>query len=118
MYEKGVVVWLTRSGLILWNKLEIWSSPHHDRNTAPRLDQQNLLIIHTIQVQEREAVILVVGSADAMTEAAANNGQQSASCSDLDLLDFLVYVGHHLVKFNGRLLFDTAQQWHVVVIDI
>lgn len=45
-----------------------------------------------------------------MTEAAANNGQQSASCSDLDLLDFLIYVGHHLVKFNGRLLFDTAQQ--------
>lgn len=37
------------------------------------LYRQNLLIFHAVQVQEREAIILVIASRVAMTEATVND---------------------------------------------
>jgi hypothetical protein len=45
-------------------------------------------------------------------------GEQCARNSDPDLLDFVIYVGHHFMKLDRCLFLDAPQQQHMVVVNI
>jgi hypothetical protein len=78
MHGKGVMIRFTRPGC-----------------------QQNSLVLHTVQVQEWEAVILVIGSSNAMTEAIVNNNR-SAKCQQL---------GHRLTGFPCIYQTSSCETW-------
>jgi len=78
MHGKGVMIRFTRPGC-----------------------QQNSLVLHTVQVQEWEAVILVIGSSNAMTEATVKNNR-SAKCQQL---------GHRLTGFPRIYQTSSCETW-------